>query len=40
MALKVASRHYLMGTKGKINGTATSEELMADGEIIKRHLSV
>ena len=40
MALKVASRHYLMGVKGKINGTATSEELMADGEIIKEHLSV
>ena len=40
MALKVASRHYLMGTKGKISGTATSEELMADGEIIKQHLSV
>ena len=40
MALKVASRHYLMGIKGKIAGTATSEELMADGEIIKQHLSV
>jgi branched-chain amino acid transport system ATP-binding protein len=40
MALKVASRHYLMGIKGKISGTATSEELMADGDIIKQHLSV
>ena len=40
MALKVASRHYLMGIKGKISGTATSDELMADGEIIKQHLSV
>ncbi len=40
MALKVASRHYLMGIKGLINGTATSEELLADGDIIKQHLSV
>jgi len=40
MALKVASRHYLMGTKGKIGQTATSEELLADSEIIKKHLAV
>jgi branched-chain amino acid transport system ATP-binding protein len=40
MALKVASRHYLMGTKGKIAQTATSEELLADSEIIKKHLAV
>jgi branched-chain amino acid transport system ATP-binding protein len=40
MALKVASRHYLMGIKGMISGTATSEELLADGDIIKQHLSV
>ncbi len=40
MALKVASRHYLMGIKGLISGTATSGELLADGEIIKQHLSV
>ena len=40
MALKVASRHYLMGTKGKISGTATSEELLTDGDITKQHLSV
>jgi len=40
MALKVASRHYLMGTKGKVGQVATSEELMADGEIIKKHLAV
>ena len=40
MALKVASRHYLMGTKGKIGQTATSEELIADSEIIKKHLTV
>jgi branched-chain amino acid transport system ATP-binding protein len=40
MALKVASRHYLMGIKGMISGTATSEELLADGDIVKQHLSV
>ena len=40
MALKIASRHYLMGTKGKIGGTATSEELHADDTIIREHLSV
>ncbi len=40
MALKVASRHYLMGTKGSIGRTATSEELIADSEIIKKHLTV
>jgi len=40
MALDVASRHYLMGIKGKIGQTATSEELKADSEIIKKHLSV
>jgi len=40
MALKVASRHYLMGTKGMIGQTATSEELIADSEIIKKHLTV
>ncbi len=40
MALNVASRHYLMGVKGKIGQTATSEELKADSEIIKKHLAV
>jgi len=40
MALKVASRHYLMGTKGKVGQIATSEELTADSEIIKKHLAV
>lgn len=40
MALKVASRHYLMGTKGMISGTATSAELMADKDLIKKHLTV
>ena len=40
MALQVASRHYLMGIKGKIAGTSTSEELLADSEIIMKHLLV
>jgi branched-chain amino acid transport system ATP-binding protein len=40
MALKVASRHYLMGIKGKMAQTATSEELLENQDIIKRHLAV
>jgi branched-chain amino acid transport system ATP-binding protein len=40
MALKVASRHYLMGIKGQIAGVATTEELTANPEIIHNHLSV
>ncbi len=40
MALQVASRHYLMGIKGKIAQTATSGELLTNGEIITNHLAV
>ena len=40
MALKVASRHYLMGTKGKIAGVATTRELVDNPQIIHDHLSV
>jgi len=40
MALRVASRHYLMDIKGQINGTATTADLVADPTIIQRHLSV
>ena len=40
MALKVASRHYLMGTKGKIAGIASTQELIDEPEIIQKHLSV
>jgi branched-chain amino acid transport system ATP-binding protein len=40
MALRVASRHYLMDIKGQISGTATTADLMADPAIIQRHLSV
>lgn len=40
MALKVASRHYLMSTKGKINGIATTQELEDNQQIILDHLAV
>ena len=40
MALKVASRHYLMGTKGEIAKIASTEELVNNPEIIESHLSV
>jgi ABC-type branched-subunit amino acid transport system ATPase component len=40
MALKVASRHYLMGTKGRIARIATTQELVDDPQIIQNHLAV
>ena len=40
LTLKLASRHYLMGVKGKIEYMAGTKELMEDEEIIKRHLAV
>ena len=40
MALKVADRHYLMGTKGQIAGVATTQELVDNPQIIHDHLSV
>ena len=40
MALKVASRHYLMSTKGQTGRISTSHELMGNGDIIKQHLTV
>jgi ABC-type branched-subunit amino acid transport system ATPase component len=40
MALKVAGRHYLMGTKGQIAGMATTAELEENPQIIQDHLSV
>ena len=40
MALKVAGRHYLMGTKGQIAGVATTAELLENPQIIQDHLSV
>lgn len=40
MALKVASRHYLMDTKGEIVRVASTRELVDNPEIIQLHLSV
>ncbi|MCK5164913.1 MAG: ABC transporter ATP-binding protein [Desulfobacula sp.] len=40
MALKVATRHYLMDTKGEIVKVASTRELVDDPEIIQSHLSV
>ena len=40
IALKMADRHYLMGTKSKIQGVVSSQELMENEELIKKHLSV
>jgi branched-chain amino acid transport system ATP-binding protein len=40
IALQMAQRHYLMGTKSKIQGVVTSDELIQDQELIKKHLSV
>ncbi len=40
MALKVASRHYLMGTKGEIVKIASTKELVDNPDIIESHLSV
>lgn len=40
MALKVAQRHYLMGVKGQIAQTATTQELTEQPELIEQHLSV
>lgn len=40
LTLRIAQRHYLMGTKGKIEHMATTGELQANEEIIQKHLSV
>ncbi len=40
MALSVADRHYLMGTKGNIARVAATEELIDNPDIIHAHLSV
>ena len=40
MALQVASRHYLMSTKGKITRIASTRELTENPKIIQEHLSV
>jgi len=40
LTLKLADRHYLMGTKGKVEQIVTTRELKENEEIIKKHLSV
>ncbi len=40
LTLRIAQRHYLMGTKGKIEQMATTRELQANEAIIQKHLSV
>jgi len=40
IALKLASRHYLMESKGQIRRVVTTQELHDDREILRRHLAV
>jgi branched-chain amino acid transport system ATP-binding protein len=40
IALAMAGRHYLMGTKSKIQGEVSSAEIIKDQELIKRTLAV
>ncbi|MEW5912930.1 MAG: ABC transporter ATP-binding protein [Thermodesulfobacteriota bacterium] len=40
IALAMADRHYLMGTKSKIQGEVSSAEIIKDQELIKRTLAV
>ncbi len=40
LALKVATRHYFMGTKSRIQGVVSSQELIEDKSLVKKHLSV
>jgi branched-chain amino acid transport system ATP-binding protein len=40
VTLKLAHRHYLMGIKGKIERIVTTQEILENEEIIKRHLAV
>lgn len=40
VTLKLAHRHYLMGIKGKIEQIVTTQEVLANEEIIKKHLAV
>jgi branched-chain amino acid transport system ATP-binding protein len=40
VAMKLATRHYLMDIKGKINCDMTNQECTDDMETLKRHLSV
>jgi branched-chain amino acid transport system ATP-binding protein len=40
IALQMARRHYLMGTKSKIQGMVSSKELIENEDLIKKHLTV
>ncbi len=40
IAMAMASHHYLMGTKSKIEGFVTTKDILVDDDIIKKHLSV
>ena len=40
MALKLAERYYLMGSKGKVERIITAQEAREDEEIVKKHLAV
>jgi len=40
LTLKLARRHYLMASKGKIEYMASTQELLQNEEIIKKHLAV
>ena len=40
LAFKLATRHYLMESKGQIRGTATTEELRANESILQKHLAL
>eukprot|EP01022_Parablepharisma_sp_SALTPOND_P020704 TRINITY_DN3848_c0_g6_i2.p2 TRINITY_DN3848_c0_g6~~TRINITY_DN3848_c0_g6_i2.p2 ORF type:complete len:549 (+),score=234.38 TRINITY_DN3848_c0_g6_i2:160-1806(+) len=40
IALAMANRHYLMGTKSKLQGEVSSQQIMEDQELIKRTLAV
>ena len=40
LTLRVAQRHYLMGTKGKVEQMVRTDELRANEEIIQKHLCV
>ena len=40
IALAMANRHYLMGTKSKLQGEVSSEQIMEDQELIKRTLAI
>jgi len=40
IALKLAQRHYLMEIKGRIKNHLTTEEIMNNEDIIKKHLAI